>query len=426
MTEAFLQYAWQHQLMGRSMATVDGLPVEVLRVGDLNRDAGPDFFNARLRIDGVEWVGNVELHLRTSDWKAHRHSDDRSYNNVVLHAVYEHDCEIRLQNGKVPATVQLRDFLHPSLVANYEALVSPPESDAVPCGRRVAAVPEFVRCQWLNRLAVERIEAKSAVVRRLLDESHGGWEQTCYWLMAHYFGGKVNAVAFELLAKSTDQRLLARWKDNPQRLEALLMGQAGLLEGYFEDAYPRQLQADYEAIRSGAQLTPIDGYLWKFFCLRPSSFPTVRVSQFASLVSQSSNLFSSLLEISDVKQMERLFMQQASPYWDNHYQFDRPQPRSCAKRLGRAQAQNLIINAWVPLLFVYGVAHGQQQYRERALDLLQQLPPEDNAVVRDWAAVGVAPANAAESQALLQLKANYCDSRRCLQCSLGYNILKQR
>ncbi|MBR1766267.1 MAG: DUF2851 family protein [Bacteroidales bacterium] len=425
MTEAFLHYIWQHQMVARNLSTTEGLPLVVRRAGDLNRDAGPDFFNAHIAIDGVEWVGNIEVHLRSSDWNAHRHTSDPVYNNVILHVVYEHDGDIRLQNGTVPPTLELRRFVHPALVANYDALMQPPADDTVPCAARLPQVPSFVVSSALERLAVERIEEKALLVRRLLDESRGSWEQTCYWLMARYFGGKVNALPFELLAKATDQRLLARWKDNPRRIEALLMGQAGLLEGYFEDDYPRLLQADYEALQAGAGLKPISGDLWRHFRLRPSAFPTIRISQFAHLVASSSNLFSTLLDITDASRLVALFDCQAAPYWDNHYHFDQPSAKAAPKRLGTMQAQLLAINAWVPLLFVYGELRGQQACKEQALALLQQLPPEDNAVLRRFRAAGLRADNAAQSQALLQLYGRYCSGRRCLACRLGHSIIKQ-
>ena len=426
MTEAFLQYVWQHQLLDHGLTTVDGQPVVVLRAGELNRDAGPDFFNARIRVGDMEWAGNVEVHLRTSDWNAHRHTHDAAYNNVVLHVVYEHDCEIKLQSGRVPPTVELRHYLHPAMVANYDTLMSPADKGTVPCGKQLAEVSQFLIKSFMDRLLAERIMAKTETVRRLLDESHGGWEQTCYWLMAHYFGGKVNALPFEMLAKATDQRLLARWKDNPRRLEAVLMGQAGLLEGYFEDEYPRLLQKDYEALRGGVGLKPMGGYLWRFYCLRPSSFPTIRISQFAQLLSSSTSLFATMLDISDAKEMEKLFDQSAAEYWNNHYKFDTATQRSTVKRVGRMQAQSLIINAWVPLLFLYGSMHGQEKYKEQAVTLLTQMPAEDNAVIRRWRQAGMNPANAAESQALLQLADRYCKCRRCLECGIGFQILKRK
>ena len=424
MTEAFLHYVWQHQMLGSGLTTTDGQPVVVLRAGELNPDAGPDFFNARVRVGKVEWAGNIEVHVRSTDWIQHHHDVDAAYNNVVLHVVYEHDGEVRLPSGKVPPTLELKHFLHPAMVANYESLMAPADGDRIPCGSRLGEVPEFITYSFLERLTVERIEAKASTVRRLHEESHGVWIQTCYWLMARYYGGKVNALPFELLAKATDQRLLARWSNNRQRLEALLMGQAGLLEKSFQDDYPRALQADYEPLRSAAQLTQIDGFLWKFYRLRPTSFPTIRISQFADLLSRIPNLFSNLLQMTDVKQLEQLFACEAAPYWNNHYQFDQLANDCRPKRIGRMQADLLIINAWVPLLFVYGAELGQQQYKDQALNLLRQLPPENNAVTRRWQQVGITPRNAAESQALLQLSSGYCTPRYCLQCRIGYHLLK--
>ena len=424
MTEAFLHYVWQHQMLDSGLTTTDGQPVVVLRAGDLNHDSGPDFFNARVRIGEVEWAGNIEVHTRTSDWHRHRHDTDAAYNNVVLHVVYEHDAEIQQANGKVPPTLEVKSYLHPSLVANYDYLMAPAEGNSIPCGSRIHEVPDFIIHSYLDRLTVERIEAKAALVRRLHEESHGVWVQTCYWLLARYFGGKVNALPFELLAKATDQRLLARWRDNRQRLEALLMGQAGLLEGFHNDEYPRALQADYGPLRSGAHLQPIDGALWKFYRIRPSAFPTIRISQFADLLSRTNNLFSSLLQITDLRQLEDFFRCQAASYWNSHYQFDEPANDNHPKRMGRMQADLVIINAWVPLLFVYGSQLGQQQYKEQAISLLQQLAPENNAVIRRWRQVGLNPTNAAESQALLQLGSQYCTTKNCLQCRIGHNLLK--
>ena len=424
MTEAFLQYIWQYQMLDTRLTSIEGQPIVVLKQGDLNRDAGPDFFNARVSVGGVEWVGNIEVHLLSSDWNAHHHTADKAYNNVILHVVYEHDCDVVTENGRKLPTLEVKNFVHPSIVKNYDSLMAPTVGDGIPCSQRIGKVPAFILHSYLERLTIERIERKSAVVRRLLEESRGSWEQTCYWLMAHYFGSKVNALPFELLAKATDQRLLARWKDNPQRIEALLMGQAGLLEGYFEDEYPRQMQADYEAIRSGASLVPIAGYLWRFFRIRPGAFPTIRISQFAHLVASSSNLFSTLLDINEADKMVALFDSPASSYWDNHYHFDKPTEKSYAKHVGRMQAELLVINAWVPLLFVYGDMKGQPEYKEQAIDLLQQLKAEDNRIIRQYRAAGITPENAAQSQALIQLKSQYCDNRRCLDCRIGHHIIK--
>ena len=422
MTEAFLQYLWQYQLLEGGLCTTDGQPIVVERAGLPNHDAGPDFSDAYIRIGETLWVGNVEVHIKASDWNLHRHSTNHAYDNVVLHVVYENDAPITLQNCHTLATVELSRHIPDAVWANYDALIDPPEPRAIPCMDHLEEVPMPVVNSYLERLTLERIEQKCDTVRRLLGESRGNWEQCCYWLLAHYFGGKANGIPFELMAKSTDPNLLARWRDKPQRIEALLMGQAGLLDGFFEDDYPRQLQSDYASLRQGASLTPIEGYLWKYFRMRPFSYPTLRISQFAQLVCQSHNLFGHLLETSDAKELQQFFDVCASPYWDNHFQLDRPSPGK-TKRVGRSFVNVLIINAWVPLLFEYGNQHAMQQYKDQAIDILEQLPPENNQIVNRWNKVGISAGNAAQSQALIQLYNNYCNHHDCLRCRIGYKII---
>ena len=422
MTEAFLQYVWQHQLLEGELVTTDGLPVVVERPGILNRDAGPDFFDARVRIGDTLWVGNLEVHVKSSDWNRHRHTNDRAYDNVILHVVYRCDTGVTLHDCHPLPTIELSRNIADAIWNNYEALQNPPAEIPIPCMDHLAEVPSFYVDSYLERLTLERLERKCATVRQLLQETRGSWEHTCYRLMAHYFGGKANAFPFELLAKNTDLGLLSRWRDNPQRIEALLMGQAGLLEGYFEDEYPRQLQTDYEALRQGLGLEPIKGFLWKYHRMRPNGFPTLRISQFARLVCQSHHLFSHMLEVSDAAELRKFFDVTASPYWDMHYRFDQPSPGT-AKRLGEDFIHTLIINAWVPLLFEYGNHLGGQQYKDRAVSILQQLPPEKNRIVRQWTAAGVGALNASQSQALLQLYNEHCASHDCLHCQIGYKII---
>lgn len=422
MSELFLQYVWQHQLLEGELRTCDGLVVKVEKPGLLNRDSGPDFFDAHLRIGDTLWVGNVEVHVHSSDWNLHKHSTDHAYDNVVLHVVYVHDTAITLQNCRELPTLCIADNIQNSLWDNYEALVHPPEPIPIPCVNHLHKVSSLYVNSALERLTIERLEAKCALVRQMLSDSRGNWEQCCYWLLAHYFGGKANSFPFELLAKSTDMGLLARWRDKPQRIEALLMGQAGLLEGFFDDEYPRQLQIDYQALRQGANLTPIAGYLWKFFRLRPNNFPTIRISQFARLISQSHALFSHLLDTPDAKQLQQFFDVAASDYWTHHYQFDKPSPGK-PKKLGASFVDVLIINAWVPLLFEYGNQHGMQEYKDQAVSILEQIKPESNHIIRQWSDAGVRAQNASQSQALIQLYQSHCNQHDCLRCMIGYKIL---
>lgn len=424
MTEAFLQYVWQHRLLQGELTTTDGQLVTIERAGILNRDAGPDFSDARLKIGDTWWAGNVEIHIKASDWQQHHHESDRNYSSVVLHVVYEADIDIVTDNGNRLITLEIKDHISRDIWNQYEQLTQTSLTETIPCTSYLSEIPDFIVSNSLDRLTIERIQRKSDDVKHLIEKSHGSWETCCYWMIARYFGGKTNGFTFELLAKTTDQRLLARWKDQPQRIEAILMGQAGMLDGYFEDEYPRLLQQDYESLAKGAHLKPIDGYLWKFFRLRPHSFPTIRISQFANLISRSHNLFSNLLEESDAARLAEFFDVEASHYWTSHYQFDKESAPS-SKHIGKAFVETLIINAWVPLLMEYGIQHGQQRYKDQAVAILQQLPPEENNITRKWKAVGIKADNAAQSQALIQLYNEYCTPRRCLECQIGYRILVQ-
>ena len=425
MTEAFLQYVWQHRLLEGPLVTTEGLPVVVERPGELNRDAGPDFLDSRLVIGGLHWAGNVEVHTRASDWNQHGHSDDKAYNNVILHVVYIYDADIVLENGKKVQTLDISQSLPQYVWDNYDSLMNPADDTQIPCASRLKDIPDFLYHLSQDRLLVERIERKSSDVERILKESKGSWEQACYWLTAHYFGGKTNAFAFELLAKVTPMRIVAKIKDNPFRVEALYMGQAGLLDGDFNDEYPKKLQREYKYLSAAYQLTPMEGHLWKFFRVRPSSFPTLRISQFSDLMSKSSNLFSKMLDAEDAGTVSKLFVVQASEYWQSHYNFDKETERS-SKSLGKSLINTIIINAWIPLLYEYGVAHGTEMYKERAFNLLQQLPPEDNRITRLWESAGIKIGNAAESQSVIQRYTEYCSRKKCLDCQLAFRIMKTK
>lgn len=424
MTEAFLQYVWRHRLLVGQLATYDGQPVSIENPGTQNSDAGPDFTGAVLNIGGVRWAGSVEVHVNTTDWNAHGHTADPAYNTVILHAVYEHNGDIRTEAGCKLPVLEMKRFIPIELWSRYEELMNVPVQTPIACAARLGEVSDFAWNAWLERLVVERLERKAEAIGQMLDDCKGSWETCCYWLTAHYFGGKANAFAFELLAKATPLTLLARYRDDRERIEALLMGQAGLLDGFFADEYPQLLQSDYESLRKGFALTPISHHLWKFFRLRPTSFPTVRISQFASLIATSRNLFSKLLETTEVKELASFFDVSASDYWRTHYQFDR-QAKASAKNVGSMLTETLIINAWLPLLFVYGARHGRQELCDRAVDMMRQMKPECNSVITRWKACGRQARDAADSQALIQLHSLYCDERRCLDCRIGYLMISK-
>jgi Protein of unknown function (DUF2851) len=422
MRENFLHFLWRwRRFDAADLCTLDGQPLTILHPGELNTDAGPDFFNARLRIGDTEWAGNVEMHLRASEWLTHQHQHDRAYDNVVLHVVLEADQPILRASGEPLPCLSLAGRIPPNLLAQYERLEQ--QRSWIPCAHAFGDTPEIVRLNWYDRLLVERLEAKTTDIAARVEHANEHWEEAFYQALARSYGLKVNAEPFEALARSLPLSVLARHKNNLLQLEALLFGQAGLLEGSFQEAYPAELAKEYQFLRHKYQLTPLDGSSWKFLRLRPANFPTVRLAQFAALVHQSAHLFSKITEATSVRSLEHLFAAPTGEYWLTHYQFDKPSAKR-AKAPGRDFIQLLLINTVVPMLFQYGKARQLPDLQDRALRLLEELPAEANATIDGWAALGVVPANAYRTQALLQLKAHYCDERRCLSCAVGHSILK--
>lgn len=423
-TEDFLHYLWKFRLFERqALQTIGGDEIEIFSAGLHNTHAGPDFQNARIRIGDTTWAGNVELHINASDWNKHNHTTDGAYNNVILHVVYNNDATITPPNGRLIPTFELKDRIPDELYGRYHNLIYG-EKTIIPCEASIGKVDEFTLRTWLTRILIERLEKKSAAVLEALKVNNGDWEETFYQFLAANFGFKINALPFELMARSLPQKILAKNKNNPLQIEALIFGQAGMLEDDFEDEYPRQLQQEYNFLRKKYNLTPIEKHLWKFMRLRPQNFPTVRLAQFAALVVNSNHLFSKVIDIRDVKALSDLFTGiKVNPYWDDRYRFDKPAAPS-AKNMGEASINILLLNTLALFLFSYGKYHQQQYYIDRSLKLLESLPAEKNHIIDDFAALGVKAGTAFESQALLELRNNYCNFKQCLQCSIGNKILK--
>jgi Protein of unknown function (DUF2851) len=413
MTEDFLHYAWRYRRFQISdLYSTQGQRIEVLHPGEYNRNAGPDFSNARLRIDDVLWAGNVELHLRSSEWYRHSHQEDPAYANVVLHVVLDEDLPVFNAQGQRIPCLELRKLLDPTALRGYHYLLQQPTW--IPCQTLWPQVPELTKTLWLERLLVERLEAKTDVVQRIFTCNRGDWEETCYQILARAFGVKVNADPFEELS---------RHRDNLLQIEALLFGQAGLLEGMYHEKYPRQLQQEARFLRHKYDLKPMLGVAWKFLRMRPANFPTVRLAQFAALVYRGEHLFSRILAAQELDEFRHLLLGRPSPYWSNHYHFDQP-TRHQSKPPGETFFQLLIINAVAPLLFFYGTYHQDAAYCERAMHLLESLPPEDNHLIAGWRQLGCQTLNAGDSQALLHLRSAYCEQKRCLECAVGNAILQ--
>ncbi|MGQ7867954.1 DUF2851 family protein [Sunxiuqinia sp. sy24] len=420
MNEVFLQFVWKHRLFNAtSLKTEDGEVVEVVHPGQSNTDAGPDFFNSRIKIGDTTWAGNVEIHQKASDWYVHQHEQDAAYDNVVLHVVRENDAEVKTTGGEVVPAVVLHYPVH--LEENYHKLL---QSDRwIACADRFHEADPMALQIRFHGLMVERLQQKTQAIVDQLQQNKNDWNETFYQFLARNFGLKTNALPFELLARALPIQILAKHKNDLFQLEALLFGTAGLLnEQLLGDDYFLSLRKEYVFLYKKYRLKPIEAYLWKFLRLRPVNFPTVRLAQFAALVHHSSALFSNLVEKDNMSEIRELFRVQASDYWDTHYRFNKASGKR-PKVLGDVAFQNILINTVVPFLFVYGEYHNQQQLKDKALMFLEKLPAENNSIISNWKELGVSVRSAFDSQALIQLKNSYCTPKKCLQCHLGVKLI---
>ncbi len=422
MNENLFQFIWQYSLYNpKDLTTTQGEPLIVIHPGKRNTNSGPDFEEARIRIGNTTLVGNVELHIRTSDWKKHGHEQDESYQNIILHVVFEDD--VKHQDLAFPK-LELYKHIPPYVLDQYTNLLQ--TTQEIACARQLGRVSSIVKESWLNRLLAERWEQKLGEWKELLDQSAGDWRNLLYWRMAANFGFKVNAAPFLSLSRSLPLNILARHKDNMMQLEALLFGQAGMLQQPFREEYPKALQKEYTYLAGKYNLVSTAGHLWRFMRMRPANFPTVRIAQFAALIHKSLHLFSQIVEKADAKLIHPLLQVKASPYWDSHFRFDEEVEKPTEKHLGTDSINNIIINTIAPIQFLYAHYHGSMDDQERALNLLASVPAEHNKFLTLWEHHGWKADNAATSQALLQLFNRYCASKKCLECAVGLQIIKSK
>ncbi|MCD0488767.1 DUF2851 family protein [Pedobacter sp. MC2016-14] len=422
--EDFLHFLWRFRLFaGSDLHCTTGEKLVIVHPGILNSDAGPDFSEAKLQIGNTIWVGHVELHLRSSYWFMHHHQYDDAYDSVVLHVVYEHDATVYRKDGSHIPCFVLKGLFKTQLLLTYQQFLNSAQS--FPCEKQIAEVPSVYVNGFMARLITERLNTKAQQIYSKLKSSQGNWAKVFYCFMAANFGLKVNTIPFELLADSIPYQLFDKHSNEPMLIEALIFGQAGFLNGHFVEAYPLKLKQEYNYLQQKYQLKPIAVSLWKFLRMRPQSFPTIRLAQFSALLASSTHLFSKLMDISDVKVMQQMFLNlPVHPYWNTHYHFGKPTaPKN--NQLGMVTVNGLIINGVILFLYAYGKYINDTMLVERALNLLEQLPAEKNAVVKKYEDAGLVIASAFESQALLQLNKNYCTQKKCLNCVVGIKILNK-
>ena len=421
--EKLMQYVWKHRLWrSEDMVTNTGKKVRVVDPGLLNTDAGPDFFNAKIEIDGHMWVGNVEMHYRATDWKRHRHDSDKAYDSVILHVVAKDDAPVRRTNGELIPQLVLE--VSPQFNADYASLVG--ATIEVPCATKIKQVPHLTIVEWVEGLAFERLHGKVERIHQLLDSFNGSWEDVCYVTLARNFGFGINNDAFERLARRTPLRLLGKHSDSVLQIEALLFGQAGMLDAQKPgmDSYYNQLCTEYAFLSNKFQLTPMEKESWKLFRIRPQNFPYRRIAMLAQFIEGGFRMMNRILDAEGEKEMRALFEVELSGYWTKHYTFGKPNERATAT-LSRSSIDIILINTVAPLLYAYSELTGNYEMTDKAIKLLEDLRAESNSIVSHFVAYGIDCPDALTSQALVQLKREYCDARKCIYCKIGHHLLSK-
>ncbi|MEO6904697.1 MAG: DUF2851 family protein [Bacteroidia bacterium] len=422
MTEEFLHHIWKFKLFNQlNLTTSLGEKVEILKVGDHNFDAGPDFFNARLKIGDTLWAGNIEVHINASDWKKHAHQTNKVYDNIILHVVYNEDAQVNRASNEIIPTIELKYKISDKQYQQYLNFKS--NKDWIPCKNIITSVPSIIISSTIDRLLLERLQRKSETIINSLKLNNNNWEETFYQQLAKNFGFKINAIPFELLSKSIPSTVLAKHKNSLLQIEAILFGQAGFLDQHYQDKYPLQLQNEYIFLKQKFKLEAIDNNLWKFLRMRPVNFPTIRIAQFASLIYNSTHLFSKIIEIENYESIKKVLHVGVSEYWSAHYTFNKNSIVK-TKHLGDDAINNIIINTIVPFLFTYGKQKNDEKYVDKALTFLEQVEGEKNTIIKEWDNLNMPVKNAYSTQALLQLKQEYCNNKKCLTCAIGNYLIK--
>lgn len=425
--ESLLHYVWKHKFFPpHPLTTTDGLPINVIDPGLHNTHQGPDFFNAKIRIDGQLWVGNVEIHDHATDWFRHHHHTDEAYNNVILHVVGKDDGKAQTQSGNLIPQMVLA--IPEKIQSNYQALLA--EENYPPCYRIIPKLPPITAHGWLSSLMVERLENKTERIFRWLERTNGDWERVFFITLARNFGFNTNADAFEQWAWSIPPMVINKHRDHPTQVEAIFLGQAGLLSDRMvpedcRDEYYLTLQKEYHYLAHKFTLEPVNPKIWKFLRMRPQNFPHMRLSQLSMLFQKQEMNFSHLLEIARREDCHRLFATTTSQYWESHYSFGKESEKR-TKTLQKGTLDLLMINSVAPLLFAYGRQHLEEERCERAVDFLEHIPAEQNYITRSWNHSGIHANHAADSQALIHLRNHYCLTKNCLHCRFGIVYISQR
>ena len=421
MKEDFLHHVWKFKKFDTlHLKTSNEEEITIINVGHYLELSGPDFFNAQISIGNQKWAGNVEIHIKSSDWYAHHHEQDAAYENVILHVVWENDAAIfRSDNSEIPV-LELKNYINPETLLNYQLLIAP--KTWIFCEKQIKDIDQFILNNWQERLFFERLERKSKPIFELLEQTNQDWEAVLFILLAKNFGLNTNGEIYMKIAQSIPFSIIRKESFEVENLEALIFGMAGLLESDKEDNYFRDLKFRYFYLLHKYQIEAAHFNPVQFFKHRPDNFPTIRLSQLANLYHVYQNLFSKVNKINNLSSCYHLFQIGASSYWQNHYQFDKESPKK-KKMLSKSFIDLVVINTIIPLQFAYSRSIGEE-VSENLIQLLMQIQPEQNAIIDKFTSFGLKSKNAFESQSLLQLKNEYCNKGKCLECAVGVELLK--
>jgi hypothetical protein len=420
--ESFLSFIWQFQQFNtRNLTDADQVPISIISPGSRNYDQGPDFLNATVKAGQVTWHGNIEIHIKASDWNDHRHSRDQGYDNVILHVVWENDITVFRSDGTLIPSLELKHIVDSGLINRFHQLVN--RTDSVPCAPEAGNVRTIVKSTMLQNTLVERLKAKSEYALEMLPLCQDDWEELSYRLLMRNYGFKINQHPMLALATYMPYKILKKHAGNLFQIESLLFGTAGFLKPKPADEYHRSLKAEYDFLSK--KYTLANGFLtrhqWKFMRTYPSNFPTVRIGQVSSFINHGGSIFNLVMHPGPVKEMITLFKPQPGGYWEDHYDFAKKSGRKI--QMGRESLYGLLINSILPLLGAYGIYADEPGYFDRALDMMEEIPAEKNRIVRRFESLGFPHAHASDSQALIHLYNNFCIKKKCLNCKIGVNIL---
>ncbi|MDR2971392.1 MAG: DUF2851 family protein [Bacteroidales bacterium] len=420
-SEKLLHYIWKNQWFRKEkLETVHKQSVSIINQGFLHQDAGPDFKQAIVKIDDVTWAGNIEIHIRSSDWYRHEHQNDIKYNSVVLHVVYEHDREVFVSNGNLLPTLELQNLLSSQLLLRYNQLIH--AQYPLPCEVYIKMIEPLTILSFLGRLAFDRISGRETQILKILHYFSEDWEQTLFFVLCQSFGFKTNAPAFEILGKVLPLKILKKHADSHLQVTALIFGQAGMLEEELDDSYYQSLQNEYLYLKAKYRLIPVDGKCWNLLRLRPHNFPCIRLAQLGEIIFNQKDLFAKVTTLQNLDNFHNILVYKPNDYWKTHYYFGKTS-RESKKIMGEKSFYLLLINALIPFLYSYSKFKGNEKLQEYSLQLLELLPFEENHITTKYREIGFCARHAGNSQGLLELYHEYCEKKRCIDCGVGQQVI---